>query len=181
MIHDSPVPSIERVAPEEEPVLLPQLVLLLQDAVTGGASVGFLLPLSAEEAGEYWRSVFQEVAQSTRVLLVARDAGQVVGSVQLALVTKPNGRHRAEVQKLLVFASQRRRGTGRALMRAIEQAASEAGRTLLVLDTVPGYAAEQLYRSMDYCEAGQIPEYARSVGRTLEPTVVFYKILRQAQ
>ncbi|GAC1376823.1 MAG: GNAT family N-acetyltransferase [Ktedonobacteraceae bacterium] len=176
-MHDSFAPSITDVSPEEEPVVLPQLVHLLQDTVANGASVGFLAPLSAEDAQHYWRTVFQEVAQGTCVLLVARDAERIVGSVQLALATKPNARHRAEVQKLFVLSSQRRRGIGRALMHMVEQVARDGGRTLLVLDTRQGDSAEQLYRTLGYCEAGVIPAYAQSANGTLDSTVIFYKML----
>ena len=130
-MHDSLVPSIERISPEEEPIVLPHLIHLLQDTVSSGASVGFLPPLSAEDAQQYWSTVFQEVAQGTSVLLVARDEDRIVGSVQLALALKPNARHRAEVQKLFVLSSQRRRGIGRALMQAVERVALSSGRTLL--------------------------------------------------
>src|SRR5258708_14737711 len=172
-----PVPSIERVTTEEEPAVVPHLIHLLQDAVASGASVGFLPPLSTEDAQQYWSTVFVEVAQDTCVLLVAREAGQIVGSVQLALATKPNARHRAEVQKLFVLSSQRRRGIGRALMQAVEQVARSDGRTLLVLDTRQGDSAEQLYRTLGYCEVGVIPAYARGASGTLDSTVIFYKTL----
>jgi hypothetical protein len=62
-------------------------------------------------------------------------------------------------------------------MQEIEQAARECGRTLLVLDTRQGDAAEQLYRSLEYREAGVIPMYARSATGTLDGTVFFYKML----
>jgi ribosomal protein S18 acetylase RimI-like enzyme len=176
-MHDFVMPSIERVSSEEGSALLPYLIHLLQDAVASGASVGFLAPLSAEEAQNYWSTVFEEIAQDTCVLLVAREAGQIVGSVQLALAMKPNAQHRAEVQKLFVLSSQRRRGIGRALMQRVEQVARDAGRTLLVLDTRQGDSAEQLYRTLGYCEVGTIPAYARSVSGTLDGTVIFYKNL----
>lgn len=174
---DSTNRSIEILHAKDEHVVLPELISLLQDTVASGASVGFLPPLSEEDAQQYWRDVFQDVAQQTQVLLVARDAGHIVGSVQLALATKPNALHRAEVQKLFVLQSQRRRGTGRALMQAVEQAAREYGRTLLVLDTRLGDAAEQLYRSLGYTEAGVIPLYAQSATGTLDSTIFFYKQL----
>jgi ribosomal protein S18 acetylase RimI-like enzyme len=174
---DSLLPPIEIVRPEEEQTVLPELINLLQDTVASGASVGFLPPLSAEDAHQYWSAIFQEVARGTCVLLVARDAGRIVGSVQLALATKPNALHRAEVQKLFVLQSQRRRGTGRALMQAVEQTARECERTLLVLDTRQGDAAEQLYRKLGYREAGIIPAYARSATGTLDSTIFFYKAL----
>jgi ribosomal protein S18 acetylase RimI-like enzyme len=174
---DVPVPSIERISPAEEATVLPDLIHLLQDTVSGGASIGFLPPLSTEEAQQYWSSVFEEVRKHTCVLLAAREAGQIVGSVQLAFAMKPNAQHRAEVQKLFVLSSQRRRGIGRALMHMVEQVARDCGRTLLVLDTRQGDNAEQLYRTLGYCEAGVIPAYARSASGALESTVIFYKIL----
>jgi ribosomal protein S18 acetylase RimI-like enzyme len=176
-MHNFPLPSIERVSPEEEPAILPHLIHLLQDTVASGASVGFLPPLSIENAQQYWSTIFEEVRKHTCVLLVAREAGQIVGSVQLALATKPNAQHRAEVQKLFVLSSQRRRGIGRALMQAIEQAASDKQRTLLVLDTRQGDSAEQLYRTLGYCEVGIIPGYAHSATGTFDSTVIFYKTL----
>ncbi len=176
-MRDVPLPSIERVSPEEEPAVLPHLIHLLQDTVASGASIGFLPPLSTEDAQQYWNTVFEEVRNRSCVLLVAREAGQIVGSVQLALAMKPNARHRAEVQKLFVLSSQRRRGIGRALMQAVEQVARDEQRTLLVLDTRQGDSAEQLYRTLGYCEVGVIPEYARSALGTLDGTVIFYKTI----
>ena len=177
MIHDSAELSISSVSPTEEAAVLSDLGYLLRDTVDSGASVGFLPPLSAVDAQEYWQSVFQEVAQGSCLLLVARAGGQVVGSVQLALATKANAQHRAEVQKLFVLTSQRRQGIGGALMHAVEQAAREAGRTLLVLDTRQGDNAERLYRALGYREAGVIPAYALSANGTLDGTVIFYKTL----
>jgi GNAT superfamily N-acetyltransferase len=175
-MHASLFPSIERVVPEEEPVVLPQLIQLLQDALASGASIGFLPPLQAEEAQQYWREVFLDVTQRLRVLLVARQAGQIVGSVQLALATNPNARHRAEVQKLLVLSSYRHRGIGRALMHGVEQAARDIGQRLLILNTVEGEPVERLYRSLGYSEVGVIPAYAYSAHGMLD-TVIFYKTL----
>jgi GNAT superfamily N-acetyltransferase len=176
---DSSSPSVEVVRPEEERAVLPELIDLLQDTVASGASVGFLPPLREEDTHQYWSAVFREIAQRTRVLLVMRDAGRIVGSVQIALAAQPNAAHRAEVQKLFVLQSQRRRGAGRALMQAVEQVAREYERTLLVLDTRQGDAAEQLYRKLGYREAGVIPAYALSAAGTLDSTVFFYKTLPQ--
>jgi GNAT superfamily N-acetyltransferase len=97
--------------------------------------------------------------------------------VQLALVTKQNGLHRAEVQKLLVHTDFRQRGIARALMSAVEEAARAVGRTLLVLDTEQGSIAEQLYERCGYARSGIIPHYALSTDGSLITTVVFYKLL----
>ncbi|WP_373324631.1 GNAT family N-acetyltransferase [Reticulibacter mediterranei] len=168
---------MESIRAEDEARLLPGLVALLQDTAASGASVGFLPPLSEEEARQYWQVAFQGVADGSRVLLVAYDADTIVGSVQLELAMRPNGLHRAEVQKLFVLQSQRRRGIGEALMQAIEQAARERGRSLLVLDTRQGDNAERLYRRLAYHEVGVIPAYALSASGTLDGTVFFYKEL----
>jgi acetyltransferase len=169
--------SIECVRAGDEARVLPGLVALLQDTVASGASVGFLPPLSEEEARGYWQAVFAGVADRSHVLLVASDAGEIVGSVQLELAMRPNGLHRAEVQKLFVHQSQRRRGIGQELMQAVEQVARERGRSLLVLDTRQGDNAERLYRRLAYQEVGVIPAYALSTTGTLDGTVFFYKNL----
>jgi acetyltransferase len=110
-------------------------------------------------------------------VLAAVHNGMTIGSVQLDLASMPNALHRAEVQKLLVLRSWRRQGTGQALMMAIEQAARQAGRQLLVLDTRLGDAAERLYARMGYLRVGVIPKFAlSSVGR-LDATVIFYRDL----
>jgi acetyltransferase len=157
--------------------LVPQLVALLQDAVHHGSSVGFLPPLASETAEEYWLEVLGEVSRGVRILLVSTETGEVTGAVQLGLATKQNGRHRAEVQKLLVHTRFRRRGIARALLAAAEEAARSQGRTLLVLDTEQGSAAETLYEKCGYERSGVIPNYALTTDGTLISTVVFYKLI----
>ncbi|MDP9313761.1 MAG: GNAT family N-acetyltransferase, partial [Chloroflexota bacterium] len=73
--------------------------------------------------------------------------------------------------------SARQQGLGRALMLAVELAARQAERSLLVLDTRQGDVAERLYRSLGYVEAGVIPQYARSANGKLDACVFFYKLL----
>lgn len=169
--------KIERLSEEQARPMLPQLVALLQDSVHGGSSVGFLPPLTFETAEDYWLETFNEVAQGGRILLVASEAGNVTGAVQLALANKQNGLHRAEVQKLIVHTGFRQRGIARALMCAVEDSARAAGRTLLVLDTEQGSIAETLYERCGYTRAGIIPQYALSADGSLISTVVFYKLL----
>lgn len=168
---------IERLSEEQARPLLPKLVALLQDSVHNGSSVGFLPPLTFETAKEYWLETLNEVAQSKRILLVSIEGEDVTGTVQLALVTKQNGLHRAEIQKLLVHTSFRNHGIARALMSKVEETARALGRTLLVLDTEQGCTAEKLYEKCGYVRAGVIPEYALSADNSLISTVVFYKLL----
>lgn len=154
----------------------PALITLLQDCVASGASVGFLPPLQEERGLEYWQGIEGELADGVRKLWVAFDQHHLVGALQLALCTKANGGHRAEVEKLMVQPGPRQ-GVGRALMQAMEQGAREAGRTLLVLDTRVGDIASTLYRQLGYQEAGQIPDFARNADGTLAATQFFYKQL----
>ncbi|HSF31852.1 MAG TPA: GNAT family N-acetyltransferase [Candidatus Tectomicrobia bacterium] len=171
------MPNILPLQPKEAARWLPQLIVLLQDAVDSGASVGFLAPLSDIDAYHYWMKAFEQLSEKSRIMLVAVHEGTVVGSAQLELALQQNAQHRAEVQKLLVLRSWRRQGIGLALMTAIEQAARQGGRSLLVLDTRLGDAAEQLYTRMGYTRVGVIPRFALSSSGLLDATVVFCREL----
>ena len=114
---------------------LSDLGALLRNVVEGGASIGFMLPLAEAEIASFWSGVIAGASAGQRLVFVARDAGRIVGSAQLALAPLPNSRHRAELQKLLVHRSHRGRGLGTALVRAAEAAARVHGRTLIVLDS----------------------------------------------
>ncbi len=154
-----------------------QLAALLQDAVHNGASVGYLAPLADDDARAYWDSITDEINSQHRILLVAQVNGEIVGAVQLVLETRPNGRHRAEVAKLLVHTDYRRRGIARALMQRVEEEAHAAGRTLLVLDTQTGEPAEALYVQLGYARTGVVPGYARFPDGRLGATTFLYKQL----
>jgi ribosomal protein S18 acetylase RimI-like enzyme len=154
------------------------LVALLRDVVDDGASVGFLPPLSEAEAGEYWDAVFDAVAGGGRLLWIALspDAG-VAGTVQLDLEKRANGNHRAELVKLMVHTSARRRGIARALMQAAEAEARRRGRRTLFLDTRLGDPSERLYRALGWQFVGSIPEYARSASGALDANAIYYRLL----
>lgn len=169
--------EVKRLSGQEAKAALPELAALLQDCVNGGSSVGFIPPLSSGTAEEYWLETLAEIAQGKRLLLVSIEAGEITGSVQLALATKQNGLHRAEVQKLLVHTRFRNRGIARLLMTALDDVAREEGRTLLVLDTERGSVAEKLYEKCGYMRAGVIPRYALDATGSMIDTVVFYKLL----
>lgn len=154
-----------------------QLSDLLINSVESGASVGFLPPLKNEDAQRYWDTVDNAILNKSLLVLLATEAGRVLGAVQLAITDKPNGRHRGEVQKLMVHTDTRGKGLGKQLMLAIEQAALDSGRSLLVLDTRKDDVASALYRKIGYIEAGQIPGFARSANGELHTTCYFYKQL----
>ena len=160
-----------------EPAELQQLAALLLNAVEGGASVSFMWPLSLEQALAFWQQVAAGVTHGERVLLVAEDEQGICGTVQLVLSQPENQPHRADLAKMLVHRRARRMGVGAALMRAAEQAARDAAKTLLVLDTVTGSDAERLYTRLDWQRVGEIPGYALWPQGGLCATTYFYKAL----
>jgi GNAT superfamily N-acetyltransferase len=153
------------------------LVEVLIDCVDGGASVGFLQPLTRERAAAFWHRVADRVSTGTRALLVAEDAQGICGTVQLVLELPENQPHRADLAKMLVHRRARRQGLGASLVRAAEAAALESGRTLLVLDAVTGGDAARLYARLGWQRAGDIPNYALFPDGGLCSTTVFYRQL----
>ncbi len=151
---------------------------LLIDCVEGGASVSFMLPISRATALAFWRGVADAVARGERTLLVAEDAaGRIVGTVQLVTAQPENQPHRADVAKMLVHRSARRRGVAQRLLVALDDAARAAGKTVLVLDTVTGGAAERLYARAGWQRVGEVPRYALMPDGSFCATTFFYKLL----
>jgi GNAT superfamily N-acetyltransferase len=168
-------PQVERAEPHDAAELLPALTEILLDCVEGGASVSFMAPLSRDKAQAFWRGVLDSMVRSERIVLVARDAQErISGTVQVILAQPENQPHRADVAKMLVHRRARRQGLGAALMRAAEQQARQAGKTLLVLDTASD-AAERLYARTGWTECGRIPGYALLPGGEPCATTYFYK------
>jgi GNAT superfamily N-acetyltransferase len=152
------------------------LALVLIDCVEGGASVSFMHPLRLAKAVAFWRDVGRDVARGARALVIAEDADGIVGTVQLVLEQPENQPHRADLSKMLVHRRARRRGVGAALMRAAEEAARAAGKSLLVLDTASG-DAERLYVRMGWTLVGAVPDYALWPQGGLCSTSFYYRKL----
>lgn len=153
------------------------LSAVLIDCVEGGASVGFLQPMTQEKAAAYWREVAAGVARGARAVFAAVDeGGAIVGTAQLIPAQYENQPHRADLAKMLVHRRARRRGVGLALLAAAEDHARANGRTVLVLDTASD-AAERLYARHGWQRSGTIPDYALWPDGTLCATTVWFKAL----
>ncbi len=154
----------------------PRLAEILASSVADGASIGFMLPITVDEALRYWREqVRPELVSGGRRLLVAEWEGLVVGTVQLIMDMPRNQPHRCEVAKMMVHPTCRRRGFARALMLETLRIARLAGRQLVTLDTRQGDAAEQLYASVGFQVAGVIPDFAWDTeGQALHATTYMY-------
>lgn len=156
-----------------------QLADVLIDCVEGGASVGFMLPLSREHALAFWQRVARAVADGERAILVAEDDLGICGTVQLQLDLPDNQPHRADLMKMLVHRRARRQGLGEQLMRAAESLAKDRGRTLLVLDAVTSGDAARLYTKLGWVRVGDIPNYALFPRGEYCGTTYFYRDLSQ--
>ena len=162
-----------------EPLLAPapddvaQLARVLVACVADGASVGWVATPGVEAAQTWWAGFLAD--PQTRTWVARDDAGTIVGTASLVLAGQENGRHRAEVVKVLVHPGARRRGHARALLTAVEEGARQEGRHLLVLDTNEGSDAERLYAASGYERVGAIPGFSVQTGGDLHPTVLYYR------
>lgn len=173
----SPAILVERLPlPPGEPDLH-ALAALHVDAVDSGAAVSFLAPLPLDTAVAWWRNTLSN-GHAKAIVLVARQQGRIVGTVQAQPAWAQNQPHRAEVCKMLVHRSVRGQRVGTRLLQAIEAAARSAGFWLLTLDAKQGAPAIGLYRKGGWNEVGAIPDFALDPdGRAFHATVVFYKRL----
>jgi GNAT superfamily N-acetyltransferase len=174
--------TVRALSAQEAQEQIGALSSILIDCVEGGASVGFMAPLSQERANAFWLGVAAGVAAGERILLVAEDRsnGEVVGTVQAVLKQPENQPHRADISKMLVHRQARRKGVGAALMRAVEDAARKAGKSVLVLDTVTGSDGERLYTRCGWMSSGIIPNYALWPQGGFCDTTYFYKQITNA-
>ena len=154
--------------------LAPRLARLLVDSVEHGASVGFVAPLATDEACAWWVSA---LADQAAVVVLAWSEDELVGCVRVLPALQQNGRHRADVGKMLVHSAHRRRGIAALLLARAEEVARELGRTTLVLDTETGSDAERLYARLGWERVGEIPLFAAAADGTLVSTTVFTKRL----
>jgi GNAT superfamily N-acetyltransferase len=136
-----------------------------------------MAPFSHEQGREAFEAVAAEVEQGRRLVLAAFVNDDLVGTVQVVLALPPNQPHRAEIAKLLVHRSARRRGLAQLLMERAEAEARAEGKTLLVLDTVTGDSAERLYERLGWNKVGVIPGYALYPDGRPCDTTVFWKAL----
>lgn len=166
---------IDRVAGADE-ALVDGLTVVLVDAVQSGAGVSFMSDLTHDAAAAWWRRTLGSATPRT-IILVARDEGGIVGTVQLQPAWPPNQPHRADVAKLMVHRRARGKGVARALMEELERQARTQRFTLLLLDTCKGSAAERLYTSMGWTRVGEVPNFALNPDGSWCDTVFFYKQL----
>jgi acetyltransferase len=94
--------------------------------------------------------------------------------VNLAPASTPNGRHRAEIQKLAVRADLRGRGIGAALLDASAELARELGLRLLWLTTHADTRSDSFYVARGWTRSGVIPEWSQAPDGRYAANVFFY-------
>lgn len=176
--NDTTTITVRRLGANEAAASAEALAEVLIDCVHGGASVSFMAPLPQDKALAFWRGVAEGVARQERVLLVAESTDEgIVGTVQLITAMPDNQPHRADVAKMLVHHKARRQGVAQRLMAALDDAARDEGKSVLVLDTVTGGDAERLYERAGWQRVGTVPRYALMPDGAFCGTTFFYKHL----
>ena len=156
---------------------IPELATLIVDAVATGAGANFLEGVTVDEAAGWWRARELRWPSDGTTPFVAFDGERVAGSTLLVRSVNPNSPHRAEIGKVIVLGSARRRGLASALMRAAETVpvARAAG---CWSSTPTGTAADAFYRSIGWHETGRLPNYALNPDGQPWAATFFWKDLR---
>ena len=169
--------TIDRLRGDASAADVSGLAQVLLDAIDSNAGISFMPGLTQAGAEAWWRTLLTTLPPRA-VVIVARDADGVVGTVQVQPAWAPNQPHRGDLAKLIVHRRARGQGIAHALMVAAEREAAAEGLTLLVLDTCKGSAAERLYTAMGWVRVGEVPDFAFNPDGSLCTTVFFYKTLR---
>lgn len=160
---------------------LNDLAQLLLDAHDAGMALGLAAPLEREDAAAAYRDAAARLAPGERVLLAALDGDDVVGAVQLNRSEAGNGRHRAEIRRLVVRADRRGTGVGRALLEAIVDVARGLGLRLLWLSTHEGTDADRIYGRLGWTRVGVVPDYAELPSGELAGNAFYFLRLPDAR
>ena len=144
-----------------------ELAQLLLDAHASNMALGLAAPLTRDVAADAWRAL-------NGVLLAAVEDGMVVGAVNLAPTSTPNGTHRAEIQKLAVRADHRGGGICAALLDGAAEQARRLGLRLLWLTTHADTRSDHFYAARGWTRSGVIPEWSRAPDGRFATNAFFY-------
>lgn len=166
--------EIRRLAASEVLARKDEFAALLSDAVEDGGCVGFLLPVTADKLDRYWSGVAREMEAGERELLAAFEFNRLIGSVQLAYEKAESVRHRADLQKLMVHSSERRRGIARALLVHALERMPALGLVMYTITTANAGPAEYLVRSLLFTRYGIMPHYGLTPDGKLHDASLHY-------
>jgi GNAT superfamily N-acetyltransferase len=169
--------EIVELSPDEVVAAAGELAQLLLDAHDSNMALGLAAPLTAGHAREVWIETAAKLAAERRILLVAREDGRVVGTVQVVRADAENGAHRAEVQRLAVSAERRGEGLGRDLLEAAVERARGMGLRLLWLTTHAESGSDRFYEAVGWSRLGTLPAYSARPDGTLAGSAFYYREL----
>ncbi len=169
------IEKLESLSPTD----LEDLCHATEAAIDEGGGFGWIKRPERETLEKYWRGF---LLVPGRALFVARLDGVIAGSAQLVRPPRNNEAQAFSAQLTSTFVAPwaRGHGLGRGLVRAVEQAARQAGIAIINLDVRETQgAAIQLYESLGYTRWGTHPAYARVGGRII-PGHYYFKRLTAA-
>ena len=169
--------EIVELSPGEVVAAAGDLARLLLDAHDANMALGLAAPLTAEHAREVWSDTAAKLDPERRVLLVAREDGRVVGTVQVVRAGAENGVQRAEIQRLAVSAERRGEGLGRQLLEAAAERARGMGIRLLWLTTHADTGSDRFYEAVGWTRLGTVPAYSAKPDGTLAGGAFYYREL----
>ncbi|KAI1142331.1 acyl-CoA N-acyltransferase [Hypoxylon sp. FL0543] len=184
-----PTPVVKLFSSQEHGHLLPDIAAIHAACILQDQTIAtFLPPLEDSKIRKLWEDMAREVDLGIRfisILLNKSEPGtkakgsELVGVVTLSMPYSETGSFRGFVKKLFVSPNYRGRGASRVLMDHLETEAFERGKTLMMIDTEVGSAAEKVYPRLGYTEIGRVPRYGISPAGGLKDEVFFYKHLQK--
>lgn len=159
------------------PDTIDQLANILISTVSAGGSVGFMHPVTKEEAQSFWQKAVDDAEAGNRVIFGAWEGQRLLGTVTLLTAMPPNQPHRAEIAKMMTHPDARKQGIASRLIRAAQVEAVARGKTLLVLDTAADEGAGPFYEKLGYTLTGEIPDFALKPHGGLTGTLFYWKRL----
>ncbi len=166
--------EIRRLAASELLERKPEFEWLLKDAVETLGTVGFLLPVTGDKLDRYWSGVARDMEAGRRELFAAIEHGKVLGSLQIAYEKAESTSHRADLQKLIVHSSERRRGIARALLVDALERMPALDVAMYTITTFKEGAAEDLVRGLLFTRFGVMPHYGLTPDGKLHDASMHY-------
>ena len=154
-------------------------VALSKAVIDAGSHLGWDVSFDGIAVSGYWQHRSRDIDGRNVLLFGSFSSDDLLGTVQLERGHFPTSLHRAEVAKLMVAPSARRRGIASQLMDELEKRAVTIGIELLVLDTRAGEPVEILYQRRGYTRTGHVPHWMKYRDGSYKDTVFFYKLLKE--
>jgi L-amino acid N-acyltransferase YncA len=144
---------------------IPEIVAIYNDVLATTTAVFSEQPVTVEERRAWLRAR----RGRSQPVVVARDAGVVVGFASYGEFRPWPGYDSSVEHSVHVAAGHRRRGAGRLLVEEVIARARQAGKHVLVAGVDAENAASlALHEGLGFREVGRMPQIARKFGRWVD-------------